>query len=123
MGPNFLTIDSELLNVLTRLMTPFRRYFQHSLDVNRFLVDREYANDIVERLSGADDPRILGAAKFLRGRLSGDGAAPPSFASVANVTSGPDAKARPTPLLNAEEARKSIPSQGEQGEKYIKRLR
>lgn len=127
MGPHLQTVDSELLNVLARLMTPFRRYFQQGLDVDRFLADGAYANDIVERLSSADDPRILGAAQFLRGRLSGNLRAPSSSAASLPTPSAPSAppatSAAAASFPRAEAAPDLPPNPEEQGTKYIKRLR
>lgn len=127
MGPHLQTVDSELLNVLVRLMTPFRRNFQQSLDVDRFLADGSYANDIVELLSIADDPRILGAAQFLRGRLSGNLRAPASSGASLPKPSAPSAppatSATAASFPRAEVAPDLPPNPGEQGTKYIKRLR
>ena len=48
MDPTKPVNKGELLKVLTRLMTPFRREFQQFLDVNRLLVDQEYAREVLD---------------------------------------------------------------------------
>ena len=113
--------DAELLNALIRLMTPFRRQFQQSLDVNRFLVDGTYAKDIVDRLLSADDPRLLGAAEFLRGRLPSETAQQVSVPVVNSAA--PVAQATETPLPIPELVPQSSASQDVQAAKYVKRLR
>lgn len=113
--------DAELLNALIRLMTPFRRQFQQSLDINRFLVDGTYAKDIMDRLLSSDDPRILGAAEFLRGRLPSETAQQVSVPVV--TSSAPDAQATVTPLPTPELAQQSPASEDARAAKYVKRLR
>lgn len=114
--------DAELLNALIRLMTPFRRIFQQTLDVNRFLVDGTYAKDIVDRLMSADDPRLLVAAEFLRGRLPGEGIAQQVSVPVVN-SAAPVAQVTETPLPIPELVPQSSASQDLQAAKYVKRLR
>ena len=115
--------DAELLNALIRLMTPFRRLFQQPLDVNRFLVDRAYAQDIVDRLLSADDPRILGLAEFLRGRLLGDLTAQPVTKSVIDPEASLATPVTPAHLSSTGAVAPSIESRGQQLAKYVKRLR
>ena len=123
MDPANPNTDRELLDVLIRLMTPFRRQFQQSLDVNRFLVDATYAIDVVDRLLRADDPKILGVGEFLRSRLSGDARAQSLPASQVNPPASLATPATPTPLPASDIAPEPTPSQGGQSAKYVKRLR
>lgn len=123
MDPANPNTDRELLDVLIRLMTPFRRQFQQSLDVNRFLVDATYAIDVVDRLLSATDPKISGAGEFLRSRLSGAASAQSLPAPQVNPSEIPAIPATPTPLPSSDIAPEPTPSQGGQSAKYVKRLR
>jgi hypothetical protein len=123
-------IDSELFNVLIRLMTPFRRQFQQTLDVNRFLLDPRYAREVVDGLMGSDDPRILDACHFLRARVQFDRPVQTkvdadktehSVSSTMTVDSenAPDAATTPTtPSPPAPPATQDVVAV-----KYVKRLR
>lgn len=126
MDPTNSAIDSELLNVLIRLMTPFRRKFQQSLNVNLFLVDSVYAMEVMEQLLTTDDPRILDAANFLRERMRTHVPAQAVALSVPNLPAGPAQPAmlaEPNDPNNSELAPELSRSQSEQVAKYVKRLR
>lgn len=126
MEPVNPVMDGELLNVLIRLMTPFRRQFRQSLDVNRFLADSAYAESVVEQLVNTEDPRILGAVHFLRERMQ---VGLPLHSIPVSAADSTLASAAPDPLAvsagrETSEFDPPRPSvQGADGIKYVKRLR
>lgn len=107
--------DGELLKVLTRLMTPFRREFQQFLDVNRLLIDQGYAKEVLDKLQQSEHPNIVSARLFLADRMKIDlPATPIAVAEVnpyANAGAPPEVAAQPTP-------EQPVPLT-----KYVKRLR
>lgn len=126
MNPMNPAPDSELLNVLIRLMTPFRRQFQQILEVHRFLIDEDYAQEVVDQLLTADDPRIVGLAQVLCERIQVKGLVQPKHVSIVSSLAVPVAhSAAPsqTTPATSELAPDLALIQGEQVAKYVKRLR
>lgn len=64
-------MDQALLNSLVGLMAAFRRHFQRTLDIDRFLADMVYANEVIDWLSNEKDPALTQTAQFLRSRIQG----------------------------------------------------
>ena len=116
--------NGELLKVLTRLMTPFRREFQQFLDVNRLLVDPDYAREILDKLLQSENPNIVGAGHFLRSWIKSDSSTPPpASAGVSSHThSAPPPAAViaavPPPVVPVSTSDPSVAAT-----KYVKRLR
>ena len=69
MGKSNFVMDQALLNSLVGLMAAFRRHFQRTLDIDRFLADMAYANEVIDWLSHEKDPALTQTAQFLRGRM------------------------------------------------------
>jgi|LauGreDrversion2_6_1035139.scaffolds.fasta_scaffold12059_2 hypothetical protein len=71
MGKSNFVMDQALLNSLVGLMAAFRRHFQRTLDIDRFLADMAYAGEVIDWLSNEKDPALTQTAQFLRGRMQG----------------------------------------------------
>ena len=124
MDPTKPVNNGELLKVLTRLMTPFRREFQQFLDVNRLLVDQEYARDVLDKLLQSDNPSILGAGHFLRDWMRGDVAlTPPASAAVSSQPHVAPPPVVTHAVVPPPAAPVSTSDQGVSAAKYVKRLR
>jgi hypothetical protein len=69
MGKSNFVMDQALLEALVGLIAAFRRRFQRTLDIDRFLADMAYAGEVIAWLSNEKDPALTQAAQFLRGRM------------------------------------------------------
>ncbi len=124
MDPTKPVNKGELLKVLTRLMTPFRREFQQFLDVNRLLVDQEYAREVLDKLLQSDNPSILGAGHFLRDWMKGDvPLTRPASAALSYQTQSAPSPAAAHAVVPPPVASVSTSDQSVAATKYIKRLR
>lgn len=113
--PNF---EAEITNFLIRMVTPIRREFGHSLDVNKFLSDRPYALEVLQQAHASKDDRLRENAFYLEQKMfgprnSGDNKrvrtadAPPSPEEQGKTRAAPDANptAHAKKTLSEEELR------------------
>ena len=87
--------DSQLMNIVVRMVTPMRREFGRSLNVQQFLRDRAYAEEVLATALTSQDPRLLEYARYAQSRLLGARAAAP--------TSHPGVAPAPAPSPGTEE--------------------
>lgn len=62
---------SPLLNLLIRMVVPMKREFGHSLDVQLFLRDDDYARSMLEQALAAQDTRLRDYAAQVNQHLGG----------------------------------------------------
>lgn len=70
--------DSQLMNIVVRMVVPMRREFGRSLDVQQFLRDRAYAEEVLATALSSQDPRLLEYARYAQSRLLGARATAPA---------------------------------------------
>jgi hypothetical protein len=61
--------DSDLMNVLVRMVVPMRREFGRQLDVRHFLHDQAYAHEVLQQALTSQDARLLQYANYVQGRF------------------------------------------------------
>lgn len=93
------TSDTQLLNVLVRMVVPLRREFGRQLDVAHFMHDFAYAREVIEEALKSRDDRLLAYASYVRDRLHGPRIAtqpPATHAAPAATAPKPPAPAEPS---------------------------
>lgn len=105
--------DSQLMDVLVRMVVPMRREFGRQLDVRQFLHDVVYAQDVVTQALGSKDARLLEYARYVEQRRFGP-------RDVAPPTPGPAAKAA-EPAAPAKAAKPASPTADELRERVMKK--
>ena len=63
--------DSDLMNYLVRMVIPIKREFGRTLDVQKFLVDRPYAVEVIHEAMQSHDPRLQEYAAYVQGKVFG----------------------------------------------------
>jgi hypothetical protein len=91
--------DSQLMNVVVRMVVPMRREFGRSLDVQQFLRDEAYAKSVLTDALTSGDARLRDYAKYVSERIAGArvAVAPPAPPRAAA------AEPKPTPAAGASE--------------------
>ncbi len=57
--------DSKLVNLLVRMVVPLRREFGQYLDVQHFLHDVNYAQEVLKKALSSQDPRLREQAEHV----------------------------------------------------------
>ncbi len=57
--------DSKLVNYLVRMVVPLRREFGQHLDVQHFLHDLDYAQEVLKTALSSQDPRLREQAEYV----------------------------------------------------------
>jgi hypothetical protein len=91
--------ESQIVNYLIRMVVPLRREFRRSLDVDLFMRDRSYAEQILSEASSSQDARLREFASYVAARLPGPRAvsAPTQRQHLPAATPAPPAHARVAP--------------------------
>jgi hypothetical protein len=63
--------DSDLMNYLVRMVIPIKREFGRTLDVQKFLIDRPYAVEVIHEAMQSHDPRLQEYAVYVQGKVFG----------------------------------------------------
>jgi len=66
-----MTADSQIMNYVVRMVVPMRREFGRSLDVQHFLHDLVYADQVLEEALRSQDPRLREYASYVQKTLHG----------------------------------------------------
>ena len=90
--------DSKIVNYLVRMVVPLRREFGQHLDVQHFLHDLDYAQEVLKKALSSQDTRLREHAEYVSklkfGPRVGDAhsaiAATAAAAPVATATSSPE---------------------------------
>lgn len=110
--------DSQLMDIVVRMVVPMRREFGRSIDVTQFLHDFAYAREILVEALKSKDSRLVQYASYLDQHLHGPRKAAPPAAAPQQVPlddSGPAQPARSGKELTAEEMRDRILKKYTQG--------
>jgi hypothetical protein len=91
-----MTVDSQLMNCVVRMVVPMRREFGRNLDVRQFLHDVSYAKEVVDQALSSRDERLLEYAKYVQQHLLG--ARPTAHAAPAAVEAPAPAKPSVPPI-------------------------
>ncbi|MFM8900825.1 MAG: hypothetical protein ACKOF9_12880 [Burkholderiales bacterium] len=91
--------DSKLVNLLVRMVVPLRREFGQHLDVQHFLHDLDYAQDVLQKARSSQDTRLREHADYvgklrLGPRLGEASATPISAPKVISKPPASEAAAR-----------------------------
>lgn len=57
--------DSKIVNYLVRMVVPMRREFGQNLDVQHFLHDLSYAQEVLKTALSSQDPRLREQAEYI----------------------------------------------------------
>jgi hypothetical protein len=57
--------DSKIVNYLVRMVVPLRREFGQHLDVQHFLHDLDYAQEVLKKALSSQDPRLREQAEYV----------------------------------------------------------
>jgi hypothetical protein len=57
--------DSKIVNYLVRMVVPLRREFGQNLDVQHFLHDLDYAQEVLKKALSSRDPRLREQAEYV----------------------------------------------------------
>ena len=103
--------ENDLLNHAIRMVTPLRREFGRSLDVQHFLHDFAYAREVIDEAGTSNDERLRGYAAYFHAHLIG-----PRLASVAARPTAMEPAPAVLPPAEAAEAaeRQANPSMAEE---------
>ena len=79
--------DSKIVNYLVRMVVPLRREFGQHLDVQHFLHDLDYAQEVLKTALSSQDPRLREQAEYVSKLKFGPrvGDAPPTIKPPAPV--------------------------------------
>lgn len=92
---------SQIMNYIVRMITPLRREFGRSLDVQQFLHDVAYATEVMEQALRSQDARLREYAAYVQQHYHG-----PRQGNPATDASEPLAKASDDASKTAKEAPK-----------------
>lgn len=88
--------DAELMNYLVRMVIPVKREFGRTLDVQKFLIDRPYAVEVIQEAMRSRDPRLQAYAAYVGGKVFGPrGTAAPPLRPPAEAADPVDALFEP----------------------------
>jgi hypothetical protein len=93
--------DNQIMNYVVRMVTPMRREFGRSLNVQQFLHDFAYAREVLDEAAKSQDPRLQEYAQYIQRRLHGpriaDTPAPPRASATPAKPTAPAAPAAAVP--------------------------
>ena len=85
------SLESQLMNILVRMVIPLRREFGRQLNVSQFMQDPDYARSVLDVALGSQDTRLRDYAQYVNGLMSGArvGTRPPAPAPSVPSASPP----------------------------------
>lgn len=111
----------NLMNHLLRMVVPMRREFDISLNVQQFLHDQVYAQDVLEKASRSQDPKLRERAEYISKLKHGPrigvaqpevGQTPQAPAATGNSSMGLGRGEKPSPESVGRATGASGPAQG-----------
>lgn len=78
--------ENDLLNQAIRMVTPLRREFGRSLDIQHFLHDFAYAKEVIDEAGISNNERLRGYAAYFHAHLIGPRLASSAANPAAAVT-------------------------------------
>jgi hypothetical protein len=84
--------QGKVMNTLLRMIVPLRREFGRSLDVQHFMHDFEYRQDVLDQAMRSQDSRLREYAEYVQRLMSGP-------RTAANPPAPPKADAKAAPII------------------------